>query len=275
MALTRFRAAIPLALVTALGLSAAPSPLRADGVTVALLPTGQTVTPGTEFEVVLQCTEAGALFNAFRTVVSWDPAALTFVPFSPPSLQEGSAMTGACGSTFKVFGQGASTDSVEDALMCNGVFLTGPGPLCRFRFRAADTPQVTTVRFQSLQFYKAGMYVNPAHATGAVIGIGMAAPAGVGDPAVPRLALSAAPNPGRGALRLTLGADRAGVQRLTVRDVQGRQVRRLAEGWAPAGARVVAWDGRGDAGGRLPAGLYLVTLEVAGRAVSQRVTLLP
>jgi hypothetical protein len=275
VALTRFRAAIPLALATALGLSAAPSPLHADGVTAALLPTGQTVTPGAEFDLVLQCTETGALFNAFKAVVSWDPAALTFIRRSPLSSQEGSYMKDACGSTFHVFGQGASTDSISDALMCNNIFLAGPGPLYRLRFRAADTPQVTSVRFLGLQFYKAGMYVNPAHGTGAVVGIGLPAPAGVGDPAVPNLALSAAPNPSRGALWLTVGADRAGVQRLTVRDVQGRRVRRLSEGWSTAGSRVVAWDGRDDAGGRLPAGVYLVTLEIAGRAASQRVTLLP
>ena len=274
MTLTRFRA-VPLALAAAIVLSAAPSPLHADGVTAALLPTGQTVTPGAEFDLVLQCTETGALFNAFRAVVSWDPAALTFIPLSPLSLQEGSYLKDACGSTFHVFRQGAIADTISDALLCNGIFLAGPGPLYRLRFRAADVPQVTSVRFLGLQFYKAGIYVNPAHETGAVIGIGVPAPAGVGDPVVPHLALSAAPNPSRGALRLVVDADRAGVQRLTVRDVQGRHVRRLTEGWSTAGPRIVAWDGRDDGGGRLPAGIYLVTLEVAGRATSQRVTLLP
>ena len=277
MALTRFRGAIPLALAAAIGLSAAPSPLHADGVTAALLPTGQTVTPGAEFELVLQCTEAGALFNAFKAIVSWDPAALTFIPLLPSSLQEGSYMKlpPPCGSTFHVFSQGASTATISDALLCNNTFLAGPGQLYRLRFRASDTPQVTAVRFLSLQFLKAGYYVNPAHATGSVIGIGVPAPVGVGDPALPRLALSVAPNPSRGALQFTLEADRASVQRLTVRDLQGRRVRRLAEGWSTAGSRVVPWDGRDDAGGRLPAGIYLVTLEVAGRATSQRVTLLP
>ncbi len=275
MASTRFRAAIPLALAAAIGLSAAPSPLHAGGVTAALLPTGQTVTPGAEFELVLQCTEPGDLFNAFKTVVSWDPAALTFVPFSPPSLQEGSYMKDVCGSTWAVFGRGADTDTVSDALLCDGLFLSGPGPLCRFRFRASDTPQVTSVTFLGLQFYKAGMYVNPAHGTGAVIGIGLPALAGVSALVAPRLALSAAPNPSRGALWFTIGADRAGMQRLTVRDVQGRRVRRLTEGWSPAGSRIVPWDGLDDAGGRLPAGIYLATLEVAGRVASQRVTLLP
>jgi hypothetical protein len=277
VALTGFQAAIPLALAAAIGLSAAPSPLHADGVTAALLPTGQTVTPGAEFELVLQCTEAGDLFNAFKAIVTWDPAALTFIPLSPLSSQEGSYMKlpPACGNTFHVFGQGAITDTISDALLCNNTFLAGPGQLYRLRFRASDTPQVTAVRFLSLQFLKAGYYVNPVHETSSIIGIGVPAPVGVGDPAVPRLALSAAPNPSPGPLQLTVGADRAGVQRLTVSDVQGRRVRRLSQGWSTAGSRIVAWDGRNDAGGRLPAGIYLVTLEVAGRTTSQRVTLLP
>ncbi len=275
MALARFRRAIAVALAAAAGLCAAPAALRADGVTAALLPTGQTVAPGAEFELVLQCTEAGDLFNAFRAVVSWDPAALTFVPLSPFSLQEGSYMKEACGSTFHVFGRGASTDTISDALLCDGVYLPGPGPLYRLRFRAADTPQVTTVQIVALQFYRAGMYVKPVHATGALVGVGVAAPAGVGDRAVPPLALGAVPNPGRGALRFEVGADRAGIQRLTVRDVQGRTVRRLADGWCAAGSRTVPWDGRDDAGGRLSAGVYLVTLEAGDRVTSRRVVLLP
>ena len=77
-------------------------------------------------------------------------------------------------------------------------------------------------------------------------------------------------------MRLTVGADRAGVQRLSVRDVQGRRVRRLTECWSPAGSRVVAWDGAGTTpAGGLSAGIYLVTLEVASRTTSKRVTLLP
>ena len=275
MALARLRAAIPLSLAAAISLSAAPSPLHADGVTAALLPREQTVTPGAEFDLVLQCTESGALFNGFRAVVSWDPAALTFVPLSPLSLQEGSYMKGACGNTFHLFHQGASTDTITDVLLCNETFLTGPGQLYRLRFRASNTPQGAGVQFLDLRFYKAGAYVEPVHSTGALIGIGVPPPVGVGDPVAPHLALSAAPDPSRGPVLLTVAADLAGLQRLAVGDVQGRRVRRLAGGWFPSGTRSVAWDGRDDCGRPLPAGVYLVTLEGAGRTISRRVTLLP
>jgi len=59
---------------------------------------------------------------------------------------------------------------------------------------------------------------------------------------------AASPNPFRGGVRL------GGAGTLTVRDVAGRQVRKL-----DPGASVSAWwDGRDDAGRRLPAGLYFV-----------------
>ena len=272
MAKTWIRWAVPLALAAAVGLYAAPSPLQAAGVTVALLPTGQTVTLGAEFDLTLEVTQAGDLFNAFDAIVAWDPAALTFMPRSK-ALQEGPYMSGACGNTFYISKAGTSTDTLSDVLLCNELFLPGPGTIFKLHFKASDTPQETAVLLQGVKFYRAGIYVTPVHTSDAIIGIGV--PVGVGEPPAAPLALSVTPNPGRGPLRLVLGADRAGVQRLTVLDVQGRRVRRLADGWSPAGSRAVTWDGRDEAGGRLPAGIYLVTLDVAGRTTSQRVTLLP
>ena len=275
MSSTRVRWVMALAVAAGCCLSAAPSPLRAAGVTVALVPSSDIVTPGAEFDVVLQCTQAGALFNGFDAVVGWDPAALTFLPLSPLSLQEGAYMRGACGNTFHRFRQGADTDTLTDVLLCNGILLGGPGALYRLHFRAAADAQVTTVRFLDVKFYAAGMTVTPVNATNALIGVGTAPPVGVDEPPVTRLALAAAPNPSPGPLALTLESDRPGVQRVRVTDVQGRIVARLADGWSPAGRRRLEWDGRDRGGRSLPAGVYLVTLEVDGRTTSRRVTLLP
>jgi len=255
-------------------LCSGPSGLWADGVTVALYPVAQTVAPGAEFDIFIQCTAAGASFNAFDAIVGWDPAALTNIPLSPVSVQEGSYMTGACGNTFHVFCHGASADTITEVLLCGGVSLPGPGQLYRLRFRASNTPQRTLMRLRSIQFYDAGMYVKPAHTADSWVGIGMS-PTGVGDPAVPGLTLDVMPNPSRGPLVLTLGADRAGPQQVIVRDLQGRMVRRVAGGWCPAGPHVAAWDGRDEGGERVPPGIYFVTFELAGRCATRRVALLP
>jgi hypothetical protein len=73
-----------------------------------------------------------------------------------------------------------------------------------------------------------------------------------------------APNPARGAVRLTADLAAPADLRLEVFDVLGRRVAVVAEGPAPAGRS--AWDW--DAGG-LPAGVYVVRL-TAGEAVRTR-----
>jgi hypothetical protein len=48
---------------------------------------------------------------------------------------------------------------------------------------------------------------------------------------------------------------------LVVYDVQGRRIRTLIDGRAlPPGEYEVRWDGRGDAGERVPAGVYFYRL---------------
>jgi hypothetical protein len=265
------------AVIVTLGLALlGPEPARADGVTVALIPTTSSVAPGAEFDVTIQVTQAGASFNGFDAVVGWDPAALTFMPANPLSQQEGASMTGACGSTFHSFHQGASSDTIADVLLCNNTTLNGPAQLYRLHFKASSSVQATSVQFlPGLRFYDAGVYVLPIHATSAVIGIGEPAPTGVGAGGSLRLALGAAPNPSRGALSFSIACERSGPQQLVVRDVTGRVVRNLGGGWFSAGARIVAWDGRDDRGRTVAAGVYLATLAAGERTVCRRVTLLP
>jgi hypothetical protein len=246
---------------------AAPAAL---GVTVALTPTQQ-VAPGATFDVYLDVTEAGSPFNAFDAYIGYDPAALTYVVGSN---EEGPYMLDACGNTFHVFKAGAGMLTINDALLCGGVSLTGPGRIYHLRFQASMTPQVTTVEFlPGLQFYNAGLYVNPANSTNARIGIGMSV--GV-EPAGPptRLSLVAAPNPSPGMLMFKVESNRAGPETLSVFDMQGRTVRRLANRTTGPGVQTIPWDGRNEAGAKVPPGVYLARLEVAGKAVWNRVTML-
>lgn len=253
-----------------------PARAGAQGVSVSFSPANLEVAPGDEFDLDLVVTQAGSPFNGFDAVVGYDPAALTQITLSPLSLQEGAYMTGACGSTFHRFHAGASSDTITDVLLCDGVSLPGPGQIYRLHFKASTTPQVTVIRYlPGLRFYNAGLYVTPVTATNVVIGIGMPSTTGVGG-ATPglRLALRAAPNPARDGLAFIVESDSAGDQTLTVLDLQGRVIRRLASAPAPAGMHTLWWDGRDGAGTRLSPGVYLAKLEVAGRSIWSRVTLI-
>lgn len=248
-------------------------PARA-GVQAALLPFQQTVSPGAEFDLTIEVTAAGSPFNGWNAVVTYDPAALTFM-----SNQEGCLMTGACSaacpsSTNHHFSAVADSLVISDILICDQFALTGPGQIYTLHFKASNTLQATNVRFRRTpNFYNAGLYVFPVSAADCVIGIGV--PVGVGaGPAAVGLRLRAEPNPSPGAVWLTVEADAAGEQRLDVLDVQGRTVRQLAGGWYERGVRHVQWDGRDVSGVRAPAGVYSINLRAGGRTTRTRVTLL-
>jgi hypothetical protein len=255
-----------------------PGPARAQGVSVAFTPHSQTVAPGAEFTVDVEVTRAGSAFNTIDCVVTFDPAALTYLPTSPAKLQEGCLMNGlcsaACGNTFHYSTSGADSMWVVDGLLCADTYVTGPGQLYHLRFRASNTPRVTAIRFRSFAAYAAGINVTPVSTTDAVVGIGVtldanATPSIAGGPLV-----RATPNPSHGSLLLSVESDRAGEQELEVHDLLGRLVRALPRGWQPAGSARVAWDGRDASGARVPPGVYLVTLRAGQRSARSRVVLI-
>jgi len=96
------------------------------------------------------------------------------------------------------------------------------------------------------------------------------------ESALPReFALSAVyPNPSRGPARMTYDLPRNANVRLTVVDLQGREVVRLEDGEHSAGRHVTVWDGR-TGRDRAPAGMYFARLDVAGKHFSRRFVLEP
>ena len=101
------------------------------------------------------------------------------------------------------------------------------------------------------------------------------APVDAGEPTVARLGLDPVrPNPF--GMQASLGYDlpRAAFVRLGVYDVAGRSIRRLVNGARPAGRYQVVWDGKDDGGRSLGAGVYLVHLEVEGRAIARKAVIL-
>ncbi len=91
------------------------------------------------------------------------------------------------------------------------------------------------------------------------------------DAPIARTALAPArPNPSRTTTALRFLLPRAGRVRLAILDVAGRRVRTLLDGALSAGSHEAAWDGRGENGGRAPAGLYWARLEADGAVCTQR-----
>jgi sugar lactone lactonase YvrE len=90
-----------------------------------------------------------------------------------------------------------------------------------------------------------------------------------------RLELAGAlPNPVSpgGAVRYALPRDEH--VRLRLYDIAGREVRTLENGMGTAGWHTLRWDGRGDAGQKLGAGVFFLRLEAEGRTLTQRVVAL-
>ncbi len=65
-----------------------------------------------------------------------------------------------------------------------------------------------------------------------------------------------------------------GPARLDIYSVKGRRLRRLLDGPLEAGRHELQWNGRDDAGRRLPSGVYLVRFGRPGMEFSGRVMLL-
>ena len=86
----------------------------------------------------------------------------------------------------------------------------------------------------------------------------------------PSAGLRSAPNPFRAATAIEFRLDRPGRAELDVFDTRGRRVRRLLAGEVEAGLRSVAWDGRGENGHAVAAGLYFVRLRSGGTTVTGR-----
>jgi hypothetical protein len=96
---------------------------------------------------------------------------------------------------------------------------------------------------------------------------------GVGDDLPRAFALDpVVPNPVSREARLSFALPRGAVIRLTVHDVQGREVTRLVDGQRSAGRHGITWDGR--AGGHpARAGLYFVRLTTPERDFIRRLVL--
>src|SRR5262249_14973986 len=111
---------------------------RAAAFTVAGAPDTVAGVPGRPFTLRPVVRDPDAAFNAFDLSVHFDPAWLTLSPMSPLSQQRGPLMVNACtlNAPFHVFTPGPDSTVCTLVIMCDGVFVTGPGTIYRLRFVA-------------------------------------------------------------------------------------------------------------------------------------------
>jgi hypothetical protein len=84
-------------------------------------------------------------------------------------------------------------------------------------------------------------------------------------PTAPALALTCPAALGRdGRWEFDAALPSAARARVQVHDVSGRTLATLVDGFLPSGSSRLQWDGRDDAGGRAPAGVYWASLAVQG-----------
>jgi hypothetical protein len=83
--------------------------------------------------------------------------------------------------------------------------------------------------------------------------------------------LAAEPNPFGPATRISYRVAQAGPVELAVYDPQGRMIRSLVSGESPIGEHAFVWDGRDASGEPVAAGVYIVKLNGAGAASSQKI----
>jgi hypothetical protein len=81
------------------------------------------------------------------------------------------------------------------------------------------------------------------------------------------------PNPVGSRARISFGLPREAAVRMTLLDIQGREVALLAHGVFAAGRHEVIWDGR-SVHGRPPTGLYFLRLQAAGVLRTRKLLLL-
>jgi probable HAF family extracellular repeat protein len=92
-------------------------------------------------------------------------------------------------------------------------------------------------------------------------------------PAGAKVALRLHPNPSSGPARIEYVSATGGTARIRVFDLRGREVASMVEADLPPGSHVARWDGRDAAGRAVPAGAYVVRVELGGEVVTGKLAI--
>jgi hypothetical protein len=89
-----------------------------------------------------------------------------------------------------------------------------------------------------------------------------------------KMVLTSSPNPFNSSTSIFLDLPAAGQYQLEVYDILGRKVKNLINGYHPAGATRIIWNGHDDADGEIASGTYFVRLQGEGQTRTTKLFLL-
>jgi len=141
----------------------------------------------------------------------------------------------------------------------------------------ANTPYAWRVRTQSRSpWFRYGTWMSPqGNARNQWDIRTMRGPNAVGEPGIVSAGgLRAWPNPSTSDVQIEFDLARSSDVLLSVVDLNGRQVRRIAKERPAAGLHRWSWDGRDDRGLACPPGLYFAVIQSEGGRSARRITLL-
>jgi len=209
------------------------------------------VEAGQEFDVPLTLSGAGSL-QGFSARLAWDPAVV--VPEQMHSLgfiegQGGVVLSGSPGMI----------DAALLGTRASGI--AGDGEVARVHFRALRAG-IAAIELKSVDGRDAANH----HVSALELKSEQRLP-------TETVLLAPAPNPTSGRAELAYTLARSGEVELAIYAVDGRRVRTLASGQRPAGIYRLSWDARDGQGRSLPAGMYFLRLDAAGRRCSRSIAL--
>jgi hypothetical protein len=122
------------------------------------------------------------------------------------------------------------------------------------------------------------LLLDPPPGCGLIGALGLCPPIGIHDvrpQSPPRLQVRAPrPNPFLERTTIPFYLPRGGEVSVGIYDVMGRRVRVLEPGWHTAGDHALEWDGRDDAGRRVPSGAYVARIRAGGEELTRTLLLI-
>jgi hypothetical protein len=207
------------------------------GISVSVFPETTFVAPDEAFTIYLWIDEAGDEFDAYETVVSFDPTRVDLI-----SAAEESVMTDPCGNRWWQTNIGESSIFISHAFLCPGVSTTGPGALSSLNFVALQSG-TSEIVFDYVDFFLSGILNQATVSRNGIVTVTGGSGVPEGDLLEPRgQMLNVYPNPAGDLVTIRFNVGRTGPASLGLFDVRGRRVFDLVPSRiVEAGTHSVRW----------------------------------